>query len=156
MLPLKDENGKFEKMEIVERNQMKGNTMDQIRTVNIETEFVDLVKQQIAIFKQLRKFSATQQKLIANGEFEKLVNSLAEKGDLVLTIKQLGKKLNKLHLTLEKSQEPADIKLPENIVTDVRELSDLIESVLALENHNLSSLNSVSFENSVDAELISC
>jgi hypothetical protein len=125
----------------------KDEMMSRIRTVNIEAEFVDLVRQQITVFKQLRKFSATQQKLITNGEFEKLLESFAEKGNLVRTIQQMGKKLNKLHLKLEKSQEPADTELPANIVTDVRELSDLIESVLTLEHHNLSKLDTISFEN---------
>lgn len=129
--------------------------MSRIRTVDIETEFVDLVQEQINVFKELRKFSASQQKLIANGELEKLMASLAVKGDLVQTIKQLGKKLNILHTKLEKSQRVADNKLSIKVISDLRELSDLIESVLALENHNLSTLDTVSHEETYLSEVIS-
>jgi hypothetical protein len=128
--------------------------MGPIRTVDIEAEFVDLVKKQINVFKELRKFSATQQKWIVNGELEKLMTSLAVKGDLVQTIKQLGKKLNNLQIKLEKSHESADNALPVKIISDVRELSDLIESVLALENHNLSTLDTVSHEETYYSEVI--
>lgn len=129
--------------------------MSRIRTVDIETEFVDLVQKQINVFKQLRKFSASQQKLIANGELEKLMASLTVKGDLVQTIKLLGKKLNILHTKLEKSQQVADNNVSTKIISDLRELSDLIESVLALENHNLSTLDTVSHEEAYLSEVIS-
>ena len=128
--------------------------MGPIRTVNLETEFVEIVKNQINIFKQLHEFSATQQDLITNGEFEKLIESLNEKKNLVQTIKQLGKKLSHLHLKLEKNQESADSKLPANLISNVHELSDLIESVLALENHNLSTLDTVSLKESFAAGTI--